>query len=289
MRFARLFGMFASFVVATALCVPEASASPTQIASCGVVATTDVTLVVDLICPDVGITVGNDGITIDLNGHTITGSRMPGKNGIDDSGFDDITVKNGAVQKFGRGIAGIGADRMHIVHVGSSGNLGVGIIISGVSARVSATTSSSNSDADDGIRIVGNFAHVTSSRASGNGANGISITGDSASVVSSQTNGNEIDGIHIDGAKARIRSSVASTNDDDGIDVSGAFAKIGQLRGGASSDRNHADFNGFPDGASDGFGQGFFVDSFTLATVPVGHNEASGNDDPAECNPIHLC
>ncbi len=290
MRFARSFSLFASSLVAITLLAPSATASPLQIATCGVTATMDVKVVADLNCSDVGIIVGKSGITVDLNGHTVKGSRTPSKNGVDnDGGFDDVTVQNGAVEKFSRWVVGIGADRMHVVHVVSSGNLGVGILISGVSARVSSSKSSSNSDADDGIRIVGDFAHVTSSQASGNGANGIAITGNSASVASSQANGNEIDGIHIDGTKARIRASVASTNDDDGVDISGASARIGQQRGGPSSDRNQADFNGFPDGASDGFGQGFFVDSFTLATVPVGRNEASANDDPAECNPIHLC
>jgi hypothetical protein len=269
---------------------PQADAAPTRIASCGTTATTDVKLVIDLTCPDAGIVVGGNGITIDLNGYTLTGDRTPAMNGVDNGGgFDDVTVKNGAVEKFSRGVVGIGANRMHVTRIASTGNLGVGILISGGSALVSSSDASSNSDADNGISIVGDSARVKSTRASANGHNGISISGASASVTSSQADANEGDGIHIVGSNARVRSSRSSSNDDDGIDVEGDSAKIGQLRGGRSSDRNHADANGFPDGASDGFGQGYYVHGFSIAQPPTGRNEARSNDDPAQCNPATLC
>src|SRR3954469_9103517 len=70
--------------------------------SCGDLVDHNITLHQDLDCSGSGtdgLIVGHDGITIDLNGHTITG---PGnaKNGIYSEAFDNLTIRDGTVKDF---------------------------------------------------------------------------------------------------------------------------------------------------------------------------------------------
>jgi parallel beta-helix repeat protein len=73
--------------------------------SCGDTVTTDTTLRADLTgCPAEGLLIGADRITLDLNGHTISGS-FSGAAGIDNSaGHDGVTIKNGTVRNFTNGV-----------------------------------------------------------------------------------------------------------------------------------------------------------------------------------------
>jgi parallel beta-helix repeat protein len=73
--------------------------------SCGTTIAADTKLHSDLVgCPAAGIVIGADGITLDLNGHTIAGS-LSGAAGIDNSaGHDRVTIKNGAVRNFTNGV-----------------------------------------------------------------------------------------------------------------------------------------------------------------------------------------
>ncbi|MFQ6029511.1 MAG: hypothetical protein ACE5Q6_18700, partial [Dehalococcoidia bacterium] len=76
--------------------------------SCGDVLTAGThTLDADLTCAGVGLKVGADGVTIDLNGYKLSGD---GSNfGIDDTsttpggGFNDRTVKDGTIEGFSNG------------------------------------------------------------------------------------------------------------------------------------------------------------------------------------------
>ena len=65
---------------------------------CGDTITQDTTLDSDLLdCPGPAIIVGADGITIDLGGHTVSGQVFGPSVG--NSGFDDVTVRNGRLQQ----------------------------------------------------------------------------------------------------------------------------------------------------------------------------------------------
>jgi Right handed beta helix region len=104
-----------SRLVITAVAVAAASllltaSAHAQTASCGQVLTEDTTLEADLVdCPVDGLVVGADGITIDMNGHSIVG-RHPaggscwvdclGHDGIESRGFDRLTIKNGTLDYF---------------------------------------------------------------------------------------------------------------------------------------------------------------------------------------------
>jgi parallel beta-helix repeat protein len=102
-----------------ALLLAGVSASPafaTHV-KCGDTITTNTTLDSDLTnCPNNGIVIGADNITLDLNGHTIdgvvsktfdceVGPQGPSGEGIqDDAGYDGVTIKGGTVQQFADGV-----------------------------------------------------------------------------------------------------------------------------------------------------------------------------------------
>ena len=66
---------------------------------CGATVTADVRLDRDLECAGDGLVVGADGITVDLNGHTMTG---PGSGvGISIGGRADVTIAGGVIRNFG--------------------------------------------------------------------------------------------------------------------------------------------------------------------------------------------
>src|SRR4051794_16370983 len=81
--------------------------------SCGDTITTDVTLHHNLVnCPNKGIIIGADNVTLDLNYHTIDGDGTPASGcdpdnqfcdiGVLDRGHDGVTVVNGSVRQFER-------------------------------------------------------------------------------------------------------------------------------------------------------------------------------------------
>src|SRR5436190_4026150 len=88
------------------------SGSPAHAAnvSCGDTITTDTTLHHDLVnCPNNGIIIGADNVTLNLNGHTIDGDGTPFAGcapgepcdtGVAERRHDRVTVKHGSVREF---------------------------------------------------------------------------------------------------------------------------------------------------------------------------------------------
>jgi copper-binding protein NosD len=89
-------------VVASALAV-AAPANAAQI-HCGSTITKSTTLTKDITgCPGVGLRIGADHITLDLNGHTVAAGakRNPKAHGILNEGHDHVTIRGGEVRGFG--------------------------------------------------------------------------------------------------------------------------------------------------------------------------------------------
>ena len=72
--------------------------------ACGATVKHNVTLTGDMDCSasaSSGIVIGKAGITINLNGHTLTGPNDGSYYGIDNSsGYDKVTVENGTVKNY---------------------------------------------------------------------------------------------------------------------------------------------------------------------------------------------
>ena len=107
--------------------------------SCGDTITTDTKLDSNLVnCPDNGIVIGADGVTLDLNGHVIDGDGTLRTDcpkqvicdvGVVNDGHDRLTVKHGAVRQFGLGLLVGTARRNRILGLSGSRNLFSGIVL----------------------------------------------------------------------------------------------------------------------------------------------------------------
>src|SRR3954469_10675609 len=105
-------------IVALALAGAMALGSDRALASqvsCGDTITADTTLHRDLVnCPNNGIIIGADNLTLDLNGHTIDGDAAPFSGchprtevcdvGVVNDGHDRVTVTHGSVSGFDGGV-----------------------------------------------------------------------------------------------------------------------------------------------------------------------------------------
>lgn len=195
--------------------------------ACGSTVTHSVTLTADMTCmTSNGITVGKSGITINLNGHTITGpSGMTSYYGVFDSGFGHVTVENGTVQNFydavhvdsssGTKILKIkarGANNAGIYyttsqdgvvdHSGASHNA-IGISL-GVNRNVNVTNSTAAHNANEGVYdndSVATLNHVTASNNPGYGVYVdqpvASTTAGDYKIENSTANSNGITGFEI--------------------------------------------------------------------------------------------
>jgi hypothetical protein len=108
--------------------------------SCGQTLTESTTVQNDLEnCAGDGLGAGADGITIDLNGHTIDGRTIPTGSGVVINGFDRVVVENGAISGFEAGVSiDFGADLTSVRDLRISGD-GVGNGIEAQSLRAAVT------------------------------------------------------------------------------------------------------------------------------------------------------
>jgi large repetitive protein len=126
----------AAVVGAFAFTVGPASANHV---SCGDTIVADTTLDTDLVnCPNNGIVIGADNVTLDLNHHTIDGDGIPAAGcnpetefcdvGVVNEGHDGVTVMHGSVRQFGAGVSLFGELRRNrLLGISASGNRFIGI------------------------------------------------------------------------------------------------------------------------------------------------------------------
>src|SRR5687768_2266625 len=107
-------GAAATLLVLLAVVLTPAASSEVGVLECGTTITTDATLQADLVdCPNNGIVIAADGVTLDLDGHLIDGDAAefaacrenePCDIGVATNGHDGITVENGSVREFAVGV-----------------------------------------------------------------------------------------------------------------------------------------------------------------------------------------
>jgi parallel beta-helix repeat protein len=144
--------------------------------SCGDTITTDATLDSDLVdCPNNGIVIGADDITLDLNGRTVSGDGEPFRPcpeeefcdvGVLNDGHDGVTVRKGSVGQFGIGVFVGRARQNRVLRISSSRNAFFGFIVAASARSLVRNSSGSRNLAPEGdgmglfgshgIRIVGN-------------------------------------------------------------------------------------------------------------------------------------
>jgi parallel beta-helix repeat protein len=132
-------------------------------ASCGDTITTDTTLHKDLVnCPNNGILIGADNVTLNLNGHTIDGDGTPAAGcdpeadfcdtGVVTFGHDGVTVMHGSMRQFDAGVNFGEVRHTRLLDI-SSRNRVVGIQLFGSSRILVRNCSGNRTTAHDGDGI----------------------------------------------------------------------------------------------------------------------------------------
>jgi parallel beta-helix repeat protein len=190
---------------------------------CGDTITTDTTLDRDLTgCPSSGILIGADGITLDLNGHTISGDgesvrRCPRRQicdvGVANDGHSGVKVRNGSLRGFATGVVLAGARDNLLEQLSSSRNQFFGFVIAGSARTVIRDSSGNDNPAPDG--------------------DGLGVFGShDLRIVHNSFRRNGQLGMHIeDSTKNLIKGNVVSRNSDFGIFLE---ADGNQVRGNRS-------------------------------------------------------
>jgi Right handed beta helix region len=171
--------------------------------SCGDTITADTTLDSDLVnCPNNGILIGAEGITLDLNGHLIDGdgTEFAGCDpnaeicdaGVVDDGHDGVTVMHGRVQEFGTGVlvgttSGGRVRNTRVLGVSAARNQFVGLgIFSSVRSLVRNSSGSRSTARHGGVGIAladSRFARILHSAFRGNSDHGIFVADVSHTLI----------------------------------------------------------------------------------------------------------
>lgn len=109
---------------ATAACVGEITSTDY---GCGDTVIESCTFNENLTCPGGGLIIGADGITIDGNGYTLSGTGGSGEEGIHNEGCNDVAIKDLNIVDFCFGIYFTGVNNGSITNNGISYGVGSGI------------------------------------------------------------------------------------------------------------------------------------------------------------------
>lgn len=218
----------AVFVGATALAVAPAPASASV--ACGTVLTESITLTADLVCTEPGapaLVVGADRITVDLGGHEIRSSGT----GVDNPGFDRVTVRGGALMTEGPAVAiRDGADRATVRGISASSAASPAVVVIADSRHSHVVANGPLSSVNgSGIQLLrSRHTVVRDNDVLANVTDGITLVDSSHNLVSGNTSRSNFgSGIAVTGgARNAIVSNVISNNDDSGIAVHSGVATI---------------------------------------------------------------
>lgn len=139
MRRRMAFGALISLIASAMVLVVPGSEAIGGTLSCGDTITTDTTLDSDLIdCPNNGIIIGADDITLDLNGHTIDGDGALVEScpqdefcdvGVVNDDHNGVRIKGGDIGEFAFGVFLFGARRNALSDLATTQNVFSGILL----------------------------------------------------------------------------------------------------------------------------------------------------------------
>jgi parallel beta-helix repeat protein len=262
------FGAVLALTVVAVLALSHADAAAKQV-SCGETITTDTTLDSDLVnCPNNGVIIAADDITLDLNGHTIDGDGTPDPGcdrvhdfcdfGVAFANQDGVTVKDGSIREFEGGLLAFKTRDSRLLKLSAArntfGNIGIA-----ASANVLVRNCSGNRSTSD----EGNGLGLFDSRR--------------IRVVDSSFRNNVHVGIKPVGSKnSLIQGNVIAGNGDEGL----------LMEGGESFEirRNRLDANG--GGITLGPGTGNVITDNRVSGGRDGIRIEKGHDNVVEHNVV---
>jgi parallel beta-helix repeat protein len=244
--------------------------------SCGTTVTQSIVLTQDLAgCPGNGIVIRADGVTIDLNGHSLSGTGAG--SGVAIAGkVEGVTVVHGAIQGFSTGVLVTGrqavlsnltiARNARGVCVCTLFSAGAQIVDSVISHNAGTGLFFDSSNGGD---------YVARNIIDANGADGVDAPygNDGTRYENNRFTNNAGYGLFIDSAVSRVIGNTASGNGAAGIHV---FEIFPGFSAGYLIAENVADRNG-------GFGIEAPTNTFGESPRDGGGNAAKHNGNPAEC------
>ena len=192
---------------------------------CGHTITADTTLESDLVdCPNHGIVIGADGVTLDLNGHVIEGDGAPSAQcprgeacdiGVLSEGHDGVTIRNGWVRGFETGVLVADSRESRIAGISSSGNRFFGFMLAKAARTVIRDSSGDDNPIPDGDGL-GVFAsrrvRVLDSAFRRN-ALGMHVADSSEIVIKRNViSGSRTEGIKLEGSRNQVRGNRCARN-----------------------------------------------------------------------------
>ena len=277
-----------------------------QAVTCGSVVTENLTLQGDLVdCPGNGLVIGAPDITVDLNGHTISGLALQGVPGVgidNSAGYDDVTIRNGTVNRFYNGFVHLaGADRNRVLDLDGFLSHEYGILVEGGSGNRLAGNSL-DVPGEIGIDVHGAAAApirgnlVLGNTVTGHGRSGILLR--HGTITGTVVEDNEVTGgvgtdagvaltARYEPDQADIRQTVVRGNRLDGDYGGGVF--VGDQARDTLVEQNQADnILGLPAFESDGDRTTIRRNTVRSTAFPASTNFGIKVDEGAEDNRVEL-
>jgi hypothetical protein len=231
-------------------------------------------------CTAPGLQIAASGITVDLNHHTVWGNSTGATDyGIEFlSGVHDVTLKNGTVRGFGKGLDSSNNKNLTISRMVLTNNQIGTYLIGARGLNLQHNVATHNAVAGFEVTL-GVKAHIRHNVASANGGGfGVDVTrGDFTDNVSSNNGG---DGADVSAFHGLVSGNLAVGNTGDGIEIENGFV---QVKNNQSIDNTDTGFHA-PLAERDVFKRNRAIGNQTAGFVFVGkhvtveHNSAQGND-----------
>ena len=241
----------AAATVALVLAVTAGDARASDV-SCGDTITADTALDSDLLdCPNIGIFIGADDVTLDLNGHMIDGdgTRTAGcdprtefcDEGVSSLGHDRVTVMHGSVRGFDDGVAIGKARHARVLDISSSNNRFAAILVGRSARSLVRNSSGSRSTARHGgtgmFLVASHHVRILNNSFSRNGDTGIFASDSRHSLIKKNLAKRNTTGISLErSAMTKLTRNRAIRNRDLGIQ-----AGRGVIDGGGNIARHNGD------------------------------------------------
>jgi hypothetical protein len=298
----------------------EDRALRTQQAACGDTVTTDIRLTGDMVCQGPGplYTIGAAGLDINLAGHGVTGVLSPfnGPAGIvNPDGYDDVTVRNGALGGFNPAFEATSADRNRVLHVAAGSFTGVritggadneirhstlrgtvagGLVATGTQRLIVADSDIASVFAPaalvngDAARVVRNTFEAIQLPVPYEDV-ALRVTGTGARVAENQVTGKWDGGFFVLGADHVVVDNQLSGVEGDGIFVDPFSTNVRLARNavdGAADDGFDIQATGVRLGENSATDNGDWGIDAVPGVTDLGGNTASGNGQAAQCRNI---
>lgn len=210
--------------------------------TCGSTITVNTVLTGDMTCPGDGLFINADGVTLDLNGHTVTGPGPNAPNGPNGvlagirilTGHTGVVIKNGRVEAFPGGIRLLSASNNEVFGVTLVNNgLGLNAFVNGPNAASPDNNhihdNAVESSTGAGVQLVGNGQRFVNNQLVNNGNAGLVANTNNSTFTRNLIAGNGVIGgvnngvgLQLTGNGNTVQGNSVERNASTGININGS-------------------------------------------------------------------